>query len=95
MKEGLDPAINVSGRLFRLDDEAQSLDAVGSPYVAVDDVAELLLRAQHVVARLVQDLSRQFQQHVGTDLLQPALQVHLHAVRRVHFVLGAVQEIAT
>lgn len=95
MKESFDPRIDVSRRLLRLDDEAHSLDAVGASDTAKDDVAELFLRTQHVEARLLQHLSGEFQQHVGSDLFQSALQIHFDAVGRVHFVLGAVKEIAT
>ena len=95
MKKGFDPGIDIGGRLLRLDDETHSLDAVGAPDAAEDDVAQLLLGAQHVEARLLEHLSGEFQQHVGAYLLQPALKVHFDAVRRVHLIRSAVQEIAT
>ena len=67
-----------------LHEHAQPHDAVVHPQPREDNVAELLGRAQLVVARLVDDLRRQLEQHRARPPVAPHLQVDLH--RRVGVV---------
>lgn len=87
--------VHIRGVAVRLHDDTQALHAVGAPDAAEHDVAELLLGAQDVEARLVDDLREQLQQHVVLFALHTALVVQLHAGRAVHVVLHLVQIIAS
>lgn len=78
-----------------LHDDSQALSAVGPSNAAEHDVSELLLRSQHVEARLGYDLREQFQKHVVLRRLQSALVINLRARALVRLVLDFEHEMGS
>merc|ERR1719464_1040832 len=87
-EEGLDPLVQIVRVSVGLDDHAETLSSIGSPDSTEDDVAELLLGSQLVVAVLVDDLTEELQQHVVPGLLKATLIVVLDAAAPVDTVGG-------
>lgn len=86
LQKYLNSFLDDRGMLGRLNDKSDPMHPVRFASPAEHNVAQLLLRAQLIVARFAQYLRHQIDDNIRAIVLRTTLQIHRHARAFVKFV---------